>query len=240
MEKSGEHFQEMTKYTREGLGMSAPDRTQRPGFYKTFPEAPRIALPAPIISEGPCLSRILQKRHSIRRYSERPLSLDEISHLLWAMGGINRVERGYEFRTAPSAGALYPIETYIVANRIDGLEPGVYHYSVKDHTLELLKKGDFGTETARAALDQGMCAEAPVVFIWTAIFARSRWKYAQRAYRYVYLDAGHMAQNLALAATSLDLGTCQIAALFDEEVNTIVGADGQQESTVYMSVAGRP
>ncbi len=93
---------------------------------------------------------------------------------------------------------------------------------------------------ARAALDQGMAAEANAVFAWTALFERSKWKYRQRAFRYVYLDAGHIAQNLALAAVSLGLGSCQIAALYDDEVNSLLGVDGTEESILYLSVVGHP
>ena len=154
--------------------------------------------------------------------------------------GITRRERGYEFRTAPSAGALYPIETYLGVNAVDGVQPGIYHYSVRDHALEQVRKGALGVEVARAALDQAMCARAPLVFMWTAVFERSRWKYDERAYRYVYLDAGHIAQNMALAAVSLGLGSCQIAATYDDEVNELLGVDGEEESVLYMSVVGRP
>jgi len=148
--------------------------------------------------------------------------------------------QGTELRTAPSAGALYPVETYVAANRITELESGIYHYSVRSHALEQLKQGDFRGKVSAAALDQHMCGEAGAVFIWTGMFHRSTWKYQQRAYRYVYLDAGHIAQNLALAAQALGLGSCQIAALYDDEVNEIIGVDGLEESAVYMSAVGKP
>jgi SagB-type dehydrogenase family enzyme len=157
---------------------------------------------------------------------------------LWASTGIQRTEDGYAFRTSPSAGALYPIETYLVVNSVESLPKGVYHYSVKDHRLEELKEGDFGRQAAASALDQGMCERASVVFIWTAIFQRSRWKYGQRAYRYVYLDAGHIAAHLSLAAVSLGLGSCQMAALYDDEVNSLIGVDGREESVLYMTALG--
>ena len=104
--------------------------------------------------------------------------------------------------------------------------------------MELLKEGDYAVETAKAALGQKMCIEASVVFIWTAVFERMKWKYGQRAYRYVYLDAGHIAENLALAATGLELGSCQIGALFDDAVNQIIDVDGTEESVIYISVVG--
>jgi SagB-type dehydrogenase family enzyme len=146
----------------------------------------------------------------------------------------------YALRSAPSAGALYPVETYLSVQMVEGIEPGIYHYGVRDHELELLQPGDFRAEVAKAALDQGFLAEAAVVFAWTAVFARSKWKYKERAYRYVYLDAGHIAQSVALAAVALGLGSCQIAALYDDEVNAILGVDGKEESVVYMTALGRP
>jgi SagB-type dehydrogenase family enzyme len=159
--------------------------------------------------------------------------------MLWAMQGITQPGRGVDFRTAPSAGALYPVETYLVVHNVEGVDPGVYHYDVQHHQLEQLKRGDFRAAVAHAALDQGMAARANVVFVWTAVFERPKWKYKQRAYRYVYLDAGHIAQNLALAAVALGLGSCQIAALYDGEANDLLGVDGVGESTVYMTVVGR-
>lgn len=154
--------------------------------------------------------------------------------------GIQRKERGFEYRTAPSAGALYPIETYIIINNVDSIEQGVYHYNIKNHLLEEINKGDYRSAITKAAFDQSMCYRAAAVFIWTAIFNRSKCKYGQRAYRYIYLDAGHIAANLALSATSINLGTCQIAALYDDEVNKIIDVDGTDESTIYLSVVGVP
>lgn len=168
------------------------------------------------------------------------MTIEQLSYLLWASTGIQRREDGYEFRTVPSAGALYPIETYLVVNNVEDLDQGIYHYNVKGHFLEELKQGDFSDDIARAALDQQMCADAAAVFIWTAIFKRSKWKYGQRAYRYIYLDAGHIAENLALATAGLKLGCCHVAALFDDEVNSIVDVDGVEESTIYMSAVGHP
>ena len=104
--------------------------------------------------------------------------------------------------------------------------------------MEEIKLGSFGGKLAHAALDQEMCADAAVVFIWTAVFERSKWKYHQRAYRYIYLDAGHVAQNLTLASTSINCGSCQVGAFFDDEMNSILDLDGVQESVICLSVVG--
>jgi SagB-type dehydrogenase family enzyme len=135
---------------------------------------------------------------------------------------------------------LYPVETYVAANNVEDVGNGVYHYDIRNHLLEEIKTGNFGKVLAHAALDQEMCAKAPAVFIWTAFFRRSKWKYAQRAYRYIYLDAGHVAQNLALAAASINCGSCQVGAFFDDEVNSVVDVDGVEESTILLSAVGYP
>jgi SagB-type dehydrogenase family enzyme len=167
------------------------------------------------------------------------MSMEELSQLLWATQGTTLEASGYKFRAAPSAGALYPVETYLVVNRVQELEAGVYHYDAVEGNLQLLENGNHGSRVAAAALDQPMAELAAVVFIWTAIVERAKWKYLERAYRYIYLDAGHIGQNLYLAATALGLGCCAIGALYDEEVNELVGADGVDETAIYMCTVGK-
>ena len=240
MSDAGDRFQEETKYAPDKRMGGEMHRKDRPEPYKTYPENVRVVLPSFDPSRPMSLDRALDERRSVRKYKDTPISMGQLGYLIWASTGVHRADHGYEFRTAPSAGALYPIETYVVVNAVRKLEPGVYHYGIRNHELEQLRTGDFREAITAATLGQGMCATASAVFVWTAIFERSKCKYDQRAYRYVYLDAGHIAQNLALAAVSLELGSCQIGALFDDEVNQIVGVDGVEESVVYMSVVGIP
>ncbi len=237
-ENIGELFQEETRYNRTKMKRHSLDWEHQPEPFKSYPDAVFFELPVPEKQEGPGLWQILQNRRSQRRFKSQNLTLQQLSQLLWAIQGVTKQQGPYYFRTAPSAGALYPIETYLVISRVDGLELGLYHYAVTRHGLEQLKIGDFAPEAAQAALDQSMIQMAPVTFIWSAIFQRSKWKYLQRAYRYIYLDAGHIAQNLALAAVGLGLGSCQIAALYDDEVNRLIEVDGKEESVVYMSAVG--
>ena len=239
LEKIGDRFHQETKYYRNEFG-EGPDWSLQPDRYKNYPNNPKIELTKPNNIKTETLNYALQNRKSIRDFSEKPLSKEQLSYLIWASTGINRKERGFEYRTAPSAGALYPIETYIIINNVEKITQGVYHYNIKHHYLEEIKKGDFRSNITKAALDQSMCYHSAAVFIWTAIFNRSKCKYGQRAYRYIYLDAGHIAENLALSATSINLGTCQIAALYDDEVNLIIDIDGITESTIYLSVVGIP
>jgi SagB-type dehydrogenase family enzyme len=236
----GDRFQQETKYYRGKMLGGKLDWENKPSLYKEYSQSTKIVLP-PLKSESQRdLDLVLRTRRSVRRFTSQSITKEQLSYLLWASGGIQRQERGYDFRTVPSAGALYPIETYLVVNNVENIAEGVYHYSVKAHLLEELQLGDFRRAISLAALGQQMCMEAAVIFIWTAIFHRSKWKYKQRAYRYIYLDAGHIAQNLALSATSLNLGSCQIGALYDDEVNQILNVDGTQESTIYMSIVGHP
>lgn len=235
----GDIFQGETKYIRGKLPAGGLDWQSKPPPCKHYRDIPTIALPPPAADLGMPFREIVAKRRSLRNFSPDPLSSSELSYLLWASQGITARSEGFSLRAAPSAGALYPVETYLVIHNVSGIEAGVYHYAVETHALDQLQRGDFRRAAARAALDQDMAYRAPLVFIWTAIFERSLWKYKQRAYRYVYLDAAHIAQNVALGAVALGLGSCQIAALYDEEANDLTGVDGSGESTLYMTVVGR-
>jgi SagB-type dehydrogenase family enzyme len=238
----GERFQEETKYTPATIGGHYLDWERMPERYKNYPEStPKIQLPKVRFDNDANLWEIVQRRRSVREYSpDRALPLAVLSALLWATQGITAEAGDYQFRTAPSAGGLFPIETYVAANAVDGLEKGIYHFRPYAFDLELLKTGDFARPLAQTALGQGMIADAQVIFIWTAIVERSRWKYRQRAYRYIYLDAGHIAQNLYLAGTATGLGICGIGAFFDDPVNALIGVDGVEETVLYMASAGWP
>ena len=236
----GDTFQQDTKYHRDQREKGLFERVAVPEPYKEYPGSNRIKLLIPGSKSVLTLDEVLRRRKSVRVFAKKPLSLEQMSYLLWASNGIQRIERGHEFRTVPSAGALYPVETYLVVHNVEGLACGVYHYAIREHALEEIKVGDFRRDITLAALGQRICADAAVVFVWTAIFNRSKCKYRQRAYRYVYLDAGHIGHSLALSAVSLGLGSCQVGALFDDDVNSILGVDGVEESVIYMSVVGYP
>jgi SagB-type dehydrogenase family enzyme len=236
----GDQFQQDSKYQRGHLPAGRLDWDTKPETIKRYPESPRFELSQPVTGGGAPLWEVIARRRSVRRYQAGPLAETELSQLLWAAQGITVRHANIELRAAPSAGALYPVETYVAVHDVERLQPGIYHYCVPDHALEQLRVGDFRHAVARAALDQRIAAAANVVFVWTAVFPRSRWKYRERAYRYVYVDAGHIAENVALAAVGLGLATCQIAALYDDEANELLGVDGQEESTIYMAVVGRP
>jgi SagB-type dehydrogenase family enzyme len=237
--RAGDLFQEQTKYERHRIPGRRLDWATKPETYKSYPAAARVQLSPPQTTGGASLWDVLAGRRSERRFRGKTISESEVSQLLWAAQGITHRWESYAFRTSPSAGALYPVETYLVVHSVEGILPGVYHYAVREHELEQLRIGDFRAAVARSALDQGIAGRASVVFVWSAVFARSKWKYGQRAYRYVYLDAGHIAQNVALAAVALGMGSCQIAALYDGEANDLLQIDGAEESTIYMTAVGK-
>lgn len=209
----------------------------QPARYKSYPEAERIALPDPGGYQGLSLDDTIEKRRSLRDYTTEPMKLDELSRLLHAAQGITDQGRG--FRAAPSAGALYPIETYALVHNVTELEPGLYHYAVADHSLEQLQAGDLRRAIVVAGIGQDMLGQAQVCFALSAIFQRTRWKYRERTYRYVMLEAGHIGQNLYLAATSMGLGACAVGAFLDDDLNRVLGLDGEEEAALYLVSVGK-
>lgn len=195
-----------------------------------------IELPQPQIRGSVSLEEALQARRSVRRYSAEPLELKEIAQLAWSAQGITRKNR---FRTAPSAGALYPLELYLLAGKVKGLGPGLYHYLPKQHALEKIASSDIRTELAGAAYNQKALNRAAAVFVITAVMKRTEWKYRGRAERYVYIEAGHAGQNLLLQATSLGLGSVIIGAFFDDTVRDLLGLPDTYQPISLLPV-GRP
>jgi SagB-type dehydrogenase family enzyme len=230
--KIGERFQEETKYFR-------------PAHWPRYEESVSVPAPAKIVRLSPSLPQsgpdfwtVLKNRRSIRDYLPVPLPLQDLANLLWATQGITGDSSSPWYRTAPSAGALHPIDTYLVIHQVKDLDPGIYSLRLPEFSLKMEKSGDFSQQIAHAALDQEMARSAAVVFVWVAVIARSRQKYRQRAYRYIYLDCGHIGQNLYLAATAMGLGCCGIAAFFDEEVNSLVGVEGREKTAIYLATVG--
>ena len=195
----------------------------------------RIKLPEPSYMGNTSVEAALSQRRSIRDYSGENLTLDEVSQLLWAAQGITAPWGG---RTAPSAGALYPLELYVVVGNVEGIDKGVYKYSREEHELEKVKEGDIRAELADAAVGQECVRDAAIDIVFTAVYERTTRKYGERGIRYVHMEAGHAAQNVYLQAVSLDLGTVVIGAFFDDRVKELVNA-GEQENPLYIMPVGR-
>jgi len=197
----------------------------------------KIELPREVEFGGLSVDRAIDSRRSERDFKDMPLSLLELSRLLHYAYGIT--EKRERLRAAPSAGALYPIEIYPVANNVEGLAQGIYRYFVADHSLALVREGDFRHQMMRHALGEEMMEQASVVLVLSAVFERSAWRYRERAYRYILLEAGHISQNIYLVATALGLGTCAVGAFDDQGYNKIMGLDGKKESVIYLMPVGK-
>ena len=192
-----------------------------------------IDLPEPVQTGQYSLGQLLHERRSLREYSSEALSLSDVGQLLWAAQGITD-PRGY--RTAPSAGALYPLELYLVAGNVKGLDAGVYHYQIRKHRLIQHLSGDKRKMLGRAALMQTWLAQAPAVIVFSADYKRTSIKYGKRSKRYVHMEVGHAAQNLFLQAEDLGLGTVVVGAFFDEAVADLLQLPSKFKPLVLMPV----
>ena len=238
----------MKHSTHAAMGPSPHQQGQPPppAAWLIDPAAPRVGLTAPDRLAVPPidLREAVEGRRSVRRYGPGPLSLDELAWLLWATQGVQRVIERAEvdqvLRTVPSAGARHPFETLLLARRIEGLAPDLYQYVAIDHELARIGGGDaIGPRMAELCMGQQFTADAPMVFIWVAVAARSAWRYHERAWRYMHLDAGHVCQNLYLAAESVGAGCCAIAKFDDERLNEALGLDGAERFVIYMATLGK-
>ncbi len=235
----GDLYHQKTKYRRESAPRGGPDGAHPPLPSKEMTRTQRnFPLCPPDQKGGKSVWEAIAQRRSIREFSLRSISFLQISQLVWATQGITLKAHGFDFRASPSAGALYPIETYLIANRVEEIPSGLYHYDVRNARFVLLREGHLGQELSFAGLGQEMLEEAAAVFVWTAVVDRSKRKYRERAYRYIYMDVGHIGQALYLAATALDLGCCTVGAFFDDEVDHLVGVDGKEEISVYLGAVG--
>lgn len=192
----------------------------------------------------------INKRTSIRTYSDDSLSLAELSLLLWCTQGIKKkpskpdvaqtMDFSYTLRTVPSAGARHCFETYLLVNRVKGLTPGLYRFLAGEHKLQEVDL-DIGIaeRVTEACLNQRFISGCAVAFIWTAVAYRMAWRYGERGYRYIHLDAGHICQNLYLSAMTVDCGVCALAAFDDDLLNATLGIDGVEQFSVYLGIVGK-
>lgn len=201
----------------------------------SFEEVTAIKLPEPRFDSDVSLEQSLLGRRSTRNYTEEPLTLQDVSQLLWAAQGTTD-NRG--FRTAPSAGGLYPLEVYIVAGNVANLAPGIYQYGTDLHALIPIIAGDRRSELADAALGQAWVKAGAIVIVFTAVYERTTGKYGERGIRYVHIEAGHAAQNLCLQATAMGLGAVTVGAFHDEQVVKLLNLPGD-EQPLYLIPVGK-
>ncbi len=185
----------------------------------------------------------MRNRRSHRKYSGGSLTIEEVSFLLWATQGVRSISKGnvHTLRTTPSAGARHPLETYVIANRIEGLRSGIYRYLPLLHKLCLVWESEpgFKERVIEGVRGQSFVAEGAAVFVWTIVPYKSEWRYLTRAHKVSALDAGHVCQNLYLASESIGAGTCAIAAYDQEKMDDLLGVDGIEEFTLYLASVGK-
>ncbi len=233
----GYRYLQETKFDRETIMSRPRPRVGPTAQFKVYDQAPQVQLPGPQGLEIP-LAGTLQARRSRRRFAPVPISFEQAASLLWAAQGVTATAGRLKLRTSPSAGGLYPVETYVVIQNVEQVPAGLYHLNVRDWSLEELRQGDFSNRVAQAGLGQGFMAQAGLNVVWSSVLRRNMVKYGHRGLRYVLLDAGHVCQNLLLAAEALGLGACAVGAFFDDEFNSLFDLDGQEESVVYSASVG--
>ena len=194
-----------------------------------------IKLPPPDTNGTVPLETTLQKRRSTRTLMNETVSLEALGQLLWAAQGVTD-KRGY--RTAPSAGALYPLDIYVIVGNVETLTDGIYQYLPQDHSVSLFMAGDYREILCRASLGQGVIRQAPAVFVITGTEEKTTGKYGKRGVRYMYIEAGHAAQNICLQAVALGLGSVTIGAFTDREVAKILKIKINEEP-LYIIPVGR-
>jgi len=235
----GREFIEKTKYPH--LGPSPQEKgVPQPAVCDTASVFSRvIALPPPAVTACDLASAISARR-SLRRYGAQPLSLGELSFLLWCTQGVRQVTPGATFRTVPSAGSRHCFETIVFAHRVEGLDEGFFQFLAADRALGALPaRPDAAESLCAACLGQGFVQSAAAVFIWVAVVERMTWRYGERGYRYLFLDAGHICQNLYLAAEAVGCGACAIGAFSDDDMNLLLGLDGTRRCAVYAAAVGK-
>ncbi|MEW6366123.1 MAG: SagB/ThcOx family dehydrogenase [Acidobacteriota bacterium] len=206
-----------------------------------FRGRPEFKLPADLDPLQLSLGESITQRVSTRKFSERAIAFRELATLLHYSYGINRTNEGTgfprPFRNVPSGGALYPLDIFCCVRAVDGLSPGLYHFHPPSSSLRLLAEGDWTRQLSPIVVQQELSAAAVMLFI-VAQFERALFKYKDRGYRFVLLDAGHLAQNINLASTALGLGSVDIGGYFDRKADDFVGVDGLLQSTIYMVAVG--
>ena len=228
-----------TKYRRDKPMADRLGNIPSPGQFKRYPEAGRVQLPAPDLDQPADLWQCLAGRRSERNTSSAPIRIGDLSMLMWAAQGITAHAGMHLLRTAPSAGALYPFETYLYIDKAEEVPKGIYHFNVADFALDCIQSGDFRQAYAAASLGQPVVERSAVVMIWTAMMLRSMTKYRDRAMRYIPMDLGHVCQNVQLAAVALGFGSCPIGAFYDDEMNELIGVDGEEETVLYLVTIGK-
>jgi SagB-type dehydrogenase family enzyme len=240
----GYAFVEATKYPNISESHQKQGLPQPPYEIPLEEGKPLVNLPMPAkIDLGKYdLRQAIEERVSLRHYSTDALSQEELSYLLWLTQGVKSIneKRGVPLRTVPSAGCRHPFETYLSVNRVKGLEPGLYRFVSSTHQLVALElDATFNERLTEVCLGARQVATSALTFIWAAVPYRTAWRYSERSYRYLYMEAGHICQNLHLAAESINSGVCAIGAYDDDGADALLGFTPPEMFVIYMASLGR-
>jgi SagB-type dehydrogenase family enzyme len=248
MESIEKHHRFLKAYWWDERDKLEPDQMKRippPAVQKPYPKNARLVdlvAPEKLGVGDMALKEVIQRRKSHRRFKEESLTQEELSFLLWATQGVRKVagEGAVVKRTVPSAGGRHPFETYLLVNRVEGVDPGLYRYLPLEHKMCFLRaEADLAEQVSRGCRDQFFVGQGAVVFLWTVIPYRSEWRYLVVAPKMIALDVGHVCQNLYLASEAVEAGTCAIGAYHQDQLDTLLGVDGKEEFVVYAAVVGK-
>ncbi len=237
----GQQFWQLTKYPNltvsdQQQGSPPPPVEQPCPDPLDVSELPDPAIAAPADAS---LFAAMEARRSRRKFSSKPMTLEQLSWLLWSTAGVRDHSPQHTLRRVPSAGARHPMDTWLAVNNVEGLEQGIYRYLALEHKLAFIKKDEnISSAVTEACLNQRWMQRASVIFLWVANPYRCQWRYSERAWRYMLLDSGHICQNLYLACEAAGLGTCAVAAYDDDALNQLLGLDGNQQFVIYVGPAG--
>lgn len=233
-----EEFMEMFMTSDQMAGVAPPP------LEKAIPDG-AMTIDLPPIDEislgGMPLIQVFKKRRSHRQFTESSLTLEELTFLCWSVAGVHQIgpNEVWTKRTSPSGGARHPFETYLVVQRVQGLDPGIYRYSGLHNQLVLVKPGDDFCEYLGEEVMQSFVKKSAVVFIWTVVPYRNEWRYAYTSAREMAMDIGHYCENLYLAAESIGAGTCGVGSYHQKIVDEMLGVDGEDEFTIYIAPVGK-
>lgn len=224
--------------TPQDLGLPQPPlELPLPPGVRLIPLPPPDALSIPEIG----LRQAIEQRRSVRKYNAAPLTLQELSYLLFLSQGVKEItKRPATRRTVPSAGSRHAFETYLLINRVEGVEPGLYRFAASQHALLHLEASEMiRDEITHACWDQDQVPQSAVTFLWAAVSERMFWRYTDRGFRYLFLDAGHVCQNLSLAAQAIGCGVCPIGGFRDDLLNAALHLDGERMFVIYLASVGK-
>jgi SagB-type dehydrogenase family enzyme len=240
---TGRIFMEQTRYEHLTASDQIQGRPAPPLEKAVSQDAPVIPLPKPedITVDGMDLRTAIEQRRSTRHYARDHLTIEELAYLCWCTQGIVEVKAPfYTLRNVPSAGGRHAMETNLLVNRVSGIQPGLYRYLAFSHSLATIDTtSGLSDRMMSACLGQAFVRSSAVSFIWTAVIYRMSWRYSERAYRLIHLDAGHACQNLYLASEQIGCGTCAIGAFDDQQMADVLDIDGEEEFVLYCATVGR-